>query len=52
MSIEGDSNGSESSYGPVLHAYIWMPYRYHDLEWYSGCGGKRLDILKFAIGRM
>jgi hypothetical protein len=24
---EGDSNGSNSSYGPVLHSYIWLPYR-------------------------
>jgi hypothetical protein len=21
-----DSNGSKSSYGPVLHSYIWTPY--------------------------
>jgi hypothetical protein len=24
--IEGDSNGSKSSYGPVLHSKIWMTY--------------------------
>jgi hypothetical protein len=24
---EGDSNGSESSYGPVLQSYNWMAYR-------------------------
>jgi hypothetical protein len=24
--VEGDSNGSKSSYGHVLHSYIWMPY--------------------------
>jgi hypothetical protein len=24
--IEGDSSGSKSSYGPMLHSYIWMPY--------------------------
>jgi hypothetical protein len=28
---EGDSNGSKSSYGPVLHSYTWMPYSYIDL---------------------
>jgi hypothetical protein len=25
--IEGDSTGGISSYGPVLHSYIWMPYK-------------------------
>jgi hypothetical protein len=25
--IECDSNGSKSSYGHVLHSYIWMAYR-------------------------
>jgi hypothetical protein len=24
--IEGDSNGSKSSYAPLLHSYIWMSY--------------------------
>jgi hypothetical protein len=26
MCIEGDSNGSKSSYGPVIHSHIWIPY--------------------------
>jgi hypothetical protein len=24
--IQGDNNGSKSSYGPVLHSYMWMSY--------------------------
>jgi hypothetical protein len=26
MMINDDSSGSKSSYGPVLHSYIWIPY--------------------------
>jgi hypothetical protein len=26
ISTEGDGNGSKSSYGPMLHSYIWMAY--------------------------
>jgi hypothetical protein len=27
---EGDRNGSKSSYGPMLHSYIWTPYTYSE----------------------
>jgi hypothetical protein len=27
----GDSNGSKSSQGPVLHSYIWIAYRWEIL---------------------
>jgi hypothetical protein len=25
--MEGESNGCKSSYGPMLHSYIWMAYK-------------------------
>jgi hypothetical protein len=39
----GDSNGSNSSYGPVLNSYIWMAYRqtYCDLYMAATFSGDR-----------
>jgi hypothetical protein len=31
ISTGGDGNGSKSSYGPMLHSYIWIAYR-HPLQ--------------------
>jgi hypothetical protein len=46
--IGGDSNGSKSSYGPVLHSYIWMAYRKKCLNVFvpRQC---RLDIFRLAL---